>query len=601
LHFVIGILTFIQVRTHPQGEGVMVFKRTHAFRLIRSTVVAALSVGAACLQFTPAHAAKAPSVFTGTTPKIVEKAVRQALTPAKSCTGNETVLLIQDVTPWAAAPGGSADGAVVDELTAQQKNWCAIGSTQIVTANLTKIKTILIAAAQTQTFYDNLFPSTPTGRVIHSAITNWVKSGGILIANLADCASGPGSGGAWASSACNADVNTSYTFVGGLKHVNVFSDSNDIGTSFGVSSHPIVAGGMPCPTRTGGNCGKVVDTGQYTDLDGWGYSSHGIFVNLPAGATVVIKESTLFAPAAVTVDYPVELGRVIATMTTTEYRYVGGFGSLPRSRKLLANEIAFGFMASPLACGDPHCKFQYTRGVYTSGIVNSVLDHSLKHNSSSTFWQYLTVLDGGGDGVIVGFTGETANGGQASKDVTCVFGIVSLYGLNNNSDCTKYGNSVSYDEHPGYDYKAAKGTPVMAVAAGTVVTSASGERCYKTYTYNNPKSCDSWGWVGIDHGNGYISQYGHLSEIRVTAGQTNIAKGQVIGLSGDTAPIKLAPHLHFEVLKRMDGALLMDQVPIMFVDPYGWAGANSDPLYCPNPADATNCLQNRPLSWRLWE
>lgn len=49
-----------------------------------------------------------------------------------------------------------------------------------------------------------------------------------------------------------------------------------------------------------------------------------------------------------------------------------------------------------------------------------------------------------------------------------------------------------------------------------------------------PASPTSFGtWIWIDHGGGYVSRYGHLSEIRVANG-TRVAPGQLIGVVGST-------------------------------------------------------------------
>jgi murein DD-endopeptidase MepM/ murein hydrolase activator NlpD len=70
-------------------------------------------------------------------------------------------------------------------------------------------------------------------------------------------------------------------------------------------------------------------------------------------------------------------------------------------------------------------------------------------------------------------------------------------------------------------------------------------------TFAGGDTCCSYGlYVIIDHGNGYSTLYGHLSQINVAAGQT-VAQGQVLGLGGRTG-YATGNHLHFEV--RINGA-----------------------------------------------
>jgi murein DD-endopeptidase MepM/ murein hydrolase activator NlpD len=88
--------------------------------------------------------------------------------------------------------------------------------------------------------------------------------------------------------------------------------------------------------------------------------------------------------------------------------------------------------------------------------------------------------------------------------------------------------------HSGIDFAAGSGTPVPAVAAGTVV-----EASYAG-GYGN--------MVEIDHGNGLSTRYGHLSAIKVKVGD-NVTRGQVVAESGSTGR-STGPHLHYEVRRN---------------------------------------------------
>jgi len=294
--------------------------------MVKPLVVAVTLAAMAALEPISLQAQTATSVYNG---------VGQAgpLLPHSHlpCAGGETVAVIQDSVEWF-APIDAPLGANIAELTAQQKGTCAIHSNQLGATNLQQFGAIVIAAAQTQDFYNNVFPSG----TIHPAISQFVQNGGILLANLTDCASGPGAGGTWATQLCDANAITSFVFVGGVKHANVFDQNNNIADPV----HSIIANALPCPS---GNCAQVVDVANLQDLDGWNFSSHGYFINLPAGTKNIIVDA-LGRP--VMVEYPFGTGDVVATLTTTEWRYVGDFGSLPRNKKLLANEIASFFTLS---------------------------------------------------------------------------------------------------------------------------------------------------------------------------------------------------------------------------------------------------------------
>lgn len=85
--------------------------------------------------------------------------------------------------------------------------------------------------------------------------------------------------------------------------------------------------------------------------------------------------------------------------------------------------------------------------------------------------------------------------------------------------------------HPGLDFKGPYGAPIYAAAPGVV--SFVGVRS----GYGN---C-----VEIDHGNGLITRYAHMSGFRTVQGR-KVGAGEIIGLIGSTGR-STGPHLHFEV------------------------------------------------------
>jgi murein DD-endopeptidase MepM/ murein hydrolase activator NlpD len=85
--------------------------------------------------------------------------------------------------------------------------------------------------------------------------------------------------------------------------------------------------------------------------------------------------------------------------------------------------------------------------------------------------------------------------------------------------------------HRGIDLAAPAGTPVYAVAPGTVVR-ANNDRAYGNV-------------VVIDHHNGYKTLYAHNSRLLVKAGQ-QVKAGQPIAKVGSTGH-STGPHLHFEM------------------------------------------------------
>ncbi|MDQ0987528.1 M23 family metallopeptidase [Streptomyces sp. V2I9] len=109
----------------------------------------------------------------------------------------------------------------------------------------------------------------------------------------------------------------------------------------------------------------------------------------------------------------------------------------------------------------------------------------------------------------------------------------------------KSGGSLwSSGSHSGVDFMAASGSSVVAVGAGTVVEAGWGG------AYGNN--------IVLRMADGTYTQYGHLSSIGVSVGQS-VSSGQQIGLSGSTGN-STGPHLHFEARTTPDYGSDMDPV-----------------------------------------
>lgn len=102
-------------------------------------------------------------------------------------------------------------------------------------------------------------------------------------------------------------------------------------------------------------------------------------------------------------------------------------------------------------------------------------------------------------------------------------------------------NGSVQSTHQGLDFRAPAGTPVAAVNRGQVL-------------FAGPLFMEG-NFVVIDHGQGLLSLYLHLSKFSVRAGDV-VEKGQQIGLSGGTGRAT-GPHLHLAV--RWQGVYLNPQ------------------------------------------
>lgn len=94
--------------------------------------------------------------------------------------------------------------------------------------------------------------------------------------------------------------------------------------------------------------------------------------------------------------------------------------------------------------------------------------------------------------------------------------------------------------HNGLDIAGGSiyGKPIVAARAGTVIDAGWNSGGYGNY-------------VMINHGDGFITIYGHMSSVAAYNGQS-VSAGQVIGYVGNSGR-STGPHLHFEV--RLNGSV----------------------------------------------
>ncbi|MCD0504365.1 M23 family metallopeptidase [Bordetella petrii] len=108
----------------------------------------------------------------------------------------------------------------------------------------------------------------------------------------------------------------------------------------------------------------------------------------------------------------------------------------------------------------------------------------------------------------------------------------------------RFFNGQERNPHSGLDFAVPTGTPIKAPAAGRVVLVGD-------YFFNGKT-------VFVDHGQGFISMFCHLSAIDVKVGD-ELARGGVVGKVGSTGRAT-GPHLHWNISlndARVDPAIFI--------------------------------------------
>lgn len=132
-------------------------------------------------------------------------------------------------------------------------------------------------------------------------------------------------------------------------------------------------------------------------------------------------------------------------------------------------------------------------------------------------------------------------GGQESSQQPSEAGFIWPVNSRQIGPSGEWGNNRGSHLHEGIDLTIAVGNPILAAKSGTITTA-------KDLSPNGAGNA-----IIIDHGDGFVTKYFHLSSIGVSEG-TTVNQGQQIGLTGGE---KGAPgsgssqgrHLHFEIWK----------------------------------------------------
>ena len=131
---------------------------------------------------------------------------------------------------------------------------------------------------------------------------------------------------------------------------------------------------------------------------------------------------------------------------------------------------------------------------------------------------------------------------------------------------TSFSSHYKGGIHNGIDFVAQGSKNIIAPANGRVKAIGNMGK----YGYGN--------WVAIDHGNGLVTLYGHLSSVKVSR-NTKIKQGETIGKMGSTG-FSTGPHLHFSVFVKTTFAVVeSSKVSGVYIP----TGATVNPeMYLPN-------------------
>lgn len=267
--------------------------------------------------------------------------------------------------------------------------------------------------------------------------------------------------------------------------------------------------------------------------------------------------------------------------------------------------IAMAFSTSAMAA--PQFLNFPVNGYGPNALITTVLDHdvdydltqSLKPNQYSAHGPY-----GYNDGVL-SFTGElfVSTASYPPAQTACYPKAINTHqpsawstklqsvyvGTVDTQNCS-VRIALNYDNHPGYDYGIPPGKDVHPASGGSIIFT----KCIRTFTDSTASNaCDLMGAVAVDHLNGFVTQYLHMSNrwygmAEYGLNQT-VTTGDILGKVSSVG-VQHA-HLHFEVLQRKAVAVDLNnyyaRANYMVVDPYGY---NTSSYYADLLQSKPGCL-----------
>lgn len=185
-------------------------------------------------------------------------------------------------------------------------------------------------------------------------------------------------------------------------------------------------------------------------------------------------------------------------------------------------------------------RLTYTNGMQTDAevIEDKVVSEVVKEKKTVGTKEESTVSESTG-------SSSSSSGSSSSGSGTSTGGFI--WPVSHTHAITSYMEERWGRMHNGIDIAGGDdyGQPIMAADGGTVTWSGNDGGGYGNY-------------VMIDHGNGYVTVYGHASSLACSTGDY-VSQGQVIAYVGSTGN-STGPHLHFEI--RLNGEYLN---PLSFV------------------------------------